>query len=84
MVRLSTGDQSGRPDTSGVDTELADSYARRMFEAVLTVDFPVVRQLHSELNKDHNLYVVAMDQFRLLCKQRGLNSGRWREWCEGT
>ena len=84
MDELSTGDRSGRPDTSGVDQELAASYARRMFEAVLFVRFGTCRALHLELNANPELYVVSLDLFRAMCKQRGMNSGKWREYAEET
>lgn len=80
MDLLSVGDQSGRPDTSGVDPDLAQDYARRMFEAVLWVKFDICKNLHAELNKDPPLYVVALDMYRAMCKQRGTSSGRWREY----
>lgn len=82
MVLISTGDQSGRPDTSGVDPDVAESYARRMFEAVLFCRFAVCKQLHLELNEDVALYVVANDLFRKMCKSKGMTRGteRFREY----
>jgi len=82
MGLLSTGDLSGRPDTSGVDSELAEDYARRMFAAVLFVRFAETREIHLELSKDSALYVVALDKYRAICKQRGFKNGveRWREY----
>lgn len=82
MGLLSTGDLSGRPDTSGVDSELAEDYARRMFAAVVSVRFAEARKIHLELNSDSALYVAAMDKFRTICKQRGIRNAaeRWREY----
>lgn len=75
MVLLTTGDRSGRPDTSGVDPDMAEVYSRRMFDAVRGVKFGVCRQIHMELNEDFALYVVALDLFRKLCKQHGMKRG---------
>lgn len=80
MVHISTGDLSGRPDTSGVDQALAETYARRMFFAVLSVNFDLCKNLHIELNSKPELYVVSLDMFRDMCKRRGVSSGRWREY----
>ena len=84
MLITPQGDRSGRPDTSGVDQELAASYARRMFDAVLFVRLDLCRELHTELNNDLVLYVACFDEFRELCKSRGMKRGteRWREYVE--
>jgi hypothetical protein len=82
MDLLSTGDGSGRPDTSGVDREKAQDYARRMFEAVTFVRFYECKALHAELNQDIELYQLSLDLFRQKCKRHGVKSGYWREYCE--
>lgn len=82
MVNVSEmlGDRSGRPDTSLVDREQAETYAKRMIDAVIFVRFAECRQIHLELNKDWALYTLALDLFREMCRQRGVSSGRFREY----
>jgi hypothetical protein len=78
MGDLSTGDQSGRLDTSGVDLETARGYARRMFNAVMLVRITECRAMHEELNLDPELYQLALDLFKDLCKERGIRRiGKW-------
>ena len=86
MLITPQGDKSGRPDTSGIDKALAETYARRMFDAVLNVNFGLCRELHTELNNDLVLYVACFDEFRELCKSRGMKRGteRWREYVDGN
>jgi hypothetical protein len=81
MDPLSNGDGSGRPDTSQVDPELAEDYAKQMFWAVVFCRFAVSRKLHRELNPNVELYVAALDAFRRMCFQRGLKRGAelWKE-----
>lgn len=82
MRLLIPGDQSGRPDTSRVDRDLAESYALRMFEAVMFVRLSECRTLHCELNADWPLYSLSLDMFRGICNQRGLKRGceRFKEY----
>lgn len=82
MDLLSTGDGSGRLDTSGVDPVLAWDYAQRMLKAVVFVKFSECQAIHAELNKDHELYQLALDKFKTLCKQRGVKCGYWREYTQ--
>lgn len=81
MDLLSTGDGSGRLDTSGVDPVKAQDYALRMFWAVWEVKFDVCKNLHNELNQDPELYQAALDAYRLECRRRGKEwVGRWKEY----
>ena len=82
MVLISTGDGSGRPDTSGVDPVLAQDYARRMFAAVQYLRFSACRAIHLELNKDDCLYQAALDAFKTLCRKHGYKNAhqRWQEY----
>jgi hypothetical protein len=84
MDLLSTGDGSGRPDTSGVDVEKAQVYARSMFAAVVSVNFALCKSLHEDLNRDPELYQLSLDLFKAMCKQRGVKIGYWREYTEHT
>lgn len=81
MDELSTGDKSGRLDTSGVDSEIAQNYARRMFDAVLFVRCDECKKLHDELNQDWPLYQLSLDLFKSMCKQRGFSRiNKWSEY----
>lgn len=81
MRLLPQGDGSGRIETAGVDSELAESYAMRMFWAVLFVRFSECKQIHDELNQDWPLYQLSLDLFKSLCKQRGFGRiGKWNEY----
>jgi hypothetical protein len=83
MDLLSTGDGSGRVDTSGVDPHIAEGHAQRMFWAVVNVNFKECRRIHNELNGDGAMYQLALDLFKRMCKQHGQErAGKWREYCE--
>jgi hypothetical protein len=80
MDLLSTGDGSGRPETSGVCRETAYAYAVRMYWASpLGPKLIDCRQIHRELNGDEALYQLALDLFREKCRRGGAKSGYWKE-----
>ena len=74
-------DFSPRPDVSRVNFKRAEWFAFRMFEAVTFVRIGEIQRMHAILNRRPELYIVAMDLFKGLCKQRGVVRGaeRWRD-----
>lgn len=70
------GDRSGRPDTSGVDPDMAFEYAKSMFDITQAASTERAKKLHDELNKDEALYTAVFDQFKSICKESGVTYPR--------
>ncbi len=70
------GDRSGRPDTSGVDLDVADEYANAMIRAMDSTDATQAQALHKELCADPAMYTAAMDEFKKICKTNSITYPR--------
>jgi hypothetical protein len=64
----SFGDQSGRPDTSGVDEDARDSYVKSFNTALLNADITSILADHDALKTQAELYTAVFD--KLSSKQR--------------